>query len=138
MQKHHRPQLKFLTRWWSLPLVFLLGLLFTSPSHGAWEKLASDEFDVYVDYDSRRFNGSFVFVSQLWDYEKEDIDSASMIRYLKVDCTNTRAKTLVETIYKYQMGRGYGVETQSKALSNWEQMLPDSFGAAWIKKICTL
>ena len=91
-------------------LVIIFTFLFTNTSWGEWSYVEEDVYNgdkFYYDKDRVRKNGKYIYfwflIDSLKPLERGDF---SLTRYLQLDCSIFRYKSLKEITYKKSMGEG--------------------------------
>tara|TARA_B100000242_G_scaffold253507_1_gene195873 strand:- start:559 stop:945 length:387 start_codon:yes stop_codon:yes gene_type:complete len=124
------------------PLFFLLfaslvGISF--PSYAEWKySIKSSSGDVhYIDFNSLKREGNYVYFWSLRDYGKMDKwGDLSSKKYLKVDCTKNKFKYLSDSYHNRQMGKGIPTGGSTKPDKNWTKIKPNSVIAFISQNVC--
>ena len=124
------------------PLFFLLfaslvGIGF--PSYAEWKYLLkTSRGDVhYIDFNSLKREGEYVYFWSLRDYAKMDKwGDLSSKKYLKVDCTKSKFKFLSDSYHNLQMGKGIPSEISTKPDKNWTNINSNGVMAFISQNVC--
>ena len=115
----------------------LVGISF--PSYAEWKYLIkSSSGDIhYIDFDSLKREGDYVYFWSLRDYGKMDKwGDLSSKKYLKVDCTKYKFKYLSDSYHNRQMGKGIPTGGSTKPDKNWTNIKPNSVIAFISQNVC--
>jgi len=121
-------------------IVFSLTMMFASPSFAKWEWVSKnvDGDNFYVDFESIRKHGGYVYYWTLADYLKPNIFSIPTLShksYHQVECITARIKMLSLIFYEEPMGKGNS-KSETSFTSGWEFFPPDSIPARLATKVC--
>lgn len=132
-----------------LPLTYLLSLcslitlmaLCSGPAYAEWVLVTGDESGttVYVDPSTIRRKESLVNLWTLYDSKTvETVPGGSFLsikRQKEYDCAEERSRTLAETLFSGNMGKGKVVliETDER---KWQPVEPGSIGQILWKHVC--
>ena len=124
-----------------LLLIFTLlfsTLMFSTPSYGEWTKmLETNERNYYVDIDSIRKQGGYIYFWQLSDYFKPSPSGRLSGKiYKQVDCKLFRIKVLSDQYYNERMGRGPIASYSNEPDKNWRYPSPNSINEKIQNIIC--
>ena len=123
-------------------LIFILFASFfgiSFPSYAEWKYLLKTSTgDVhYIDFDSLKRDGDYVYFWSLRDYAKMDKwGDLSSKKYLKVDCTKYKFKYLSDSYHNRQMGKGIPTGGSTKPDKNWTNIKPNSVIAFISQNVC--
>ena len=120
-------------------LVIIFTFLFTNTSSGEWSYVEEDVYNgdkFYYDKDRVRKNGKYIYfwflIDSLKPLERGDF---SLTRYLQLDCSISRYKSLKEITYKKSMGEGEMTSDFTPA-NEWEYPKPESISEFVSNKVC--
>ena len=121
----------------TLILALIFSLMFSSTSFAGWTKVitnvSGDTF--YVDFDSIRKHGGYVYWWDLTDYLKPTkYGDLSAKMYKQGDCKLFWVKYLSDSYYKEPMGRGTGEPYTPP--EKWIYPHPNSSGEGVLKSVC--
>ena len=132
-----------------LLLIFTLlfsTLMFSTPSYGEWTKVSSTlngAHTFYVDFDSIRKHGGYVYFWRLRDALKQDpFGDFSSKSYYQGDCKLFRHKMLSSSFHKKPMGNGPGEvikhtgHKHTGELAEWKHPPPNSSHEIILKRVC--
>ena len=119
-------------------LVIISTFLFSNTSWGEWElgsvSLKGDKF--YYDKDRVRKNGKYIYFWFLIDSLKPlERGNFSLTRYLQLDCSISRYKSLKEITYKKSMGEGE-MTSDFTPPNEWKYPKPESISEFVSNKVC--
>ena len=120
-------------------LVIIFTFQFTNTSWGEWSYVEEDVYNgdkFYYDKDRVRKNGKYIYfwflIDSLKPLERGDF---SLTRYLQLDCSISRYKSLKEITYKKSMGEGE-MTSNFTPPNGWEYPKPESISEFVSKKVC--
>ena len=122
----------------TLLLVIIFTFLFSTTSWGEWELGSESVTDgkMYYDKDRVRKNGKYIYfwflIDSLKPLERGDF---SLTRYLQLDCSISRYKSLKEITYKKSMGEGE-VTSDFTPPNEWKYPKPESISEFVSNKVC--
>ena len=91
----------------------------------------------YIDFNSLKREGDYVYFWSLRDYGKMDKwGDLSSKKYLKVDCTKYKFKYLSDSYHNRQMGKGIPTGGSTKPDKNWTHITPNSVFAFVFQNVC--
>ena len=88
--------------------ILLFSILISFNSYGEWTKVSSnksEKFEFYIDKDTIRENGGYVYYWELGNSLKPVAGSLSAKFYNEADCGIKRVRTLTYIFYKKPMGK---------------------------------
>ena len=120
-------------------LVIIFTFLFTNTSWGEWSYVEEDVYNgdkFYYDKDRVRKNGKYIYfwflIDSLKPLERGDF---SLTRYLQLDCSIFRYKSLKEITYKKSMGEGE-MTSDFTPPNEWKYPKPNTSKEFMLKKVC--
>jgi len=118
-------------------LIFLFSLLISFNSYGEWKKIASNDNGTffYLDEDTFKQNGGYVYSWILTDYLKPVMGDLSTELYVQSDCSTGREKHLAFNSYSKSMGRGTRTKTFTPP-DQWVYPSPGSVNEILSNYIC--
>ena len=121
----------------TLLLVIIFTFLFSNTSWGEWT-LVSESVDgnrSYYDPDRIRRSGKFLYIWKLLDYIKPMKGISFSTRYVELDCSILRYKSLKEITYKKSMGEGE-MTSDFTPPNEWKYPKPESISEFVSNKVC--
>ena len=123
----------------TLLLVIIFTFLFSTTSWGEWSYVEEDVYNgykFYYDKDRVRKNGKYLYfwflIDSLKPLERGDF---SLTRYLQLDCSISRYKSLKEITYKKSMGEGE-MTSDFTPPNEWKYPEPESISEFVSNKVC--
>ena len=120
-------------------LILLFSLLISFNSYGEWKKVttSTENGDIYyVDIDTIKENGGYVYWYEMTDYFKRDkFGDMSAIIYLEGDCGVNRSRMLSGIFYKQPMGISESVRETAKN-PEWTYTFPGQINAILLNFVC--
>ena len=120
-------------------LVIIFTFLFTNTSWGEWSYVEEDVYNgdkFYYDKDRVRKIGKYIYfwflIDSLKPLERGDF---SLTRYLQLDCSISRYKSLKEITYKKSMGEGE-MTSDFTPPNEWKYPKPESISEFVSNKVC--
>ena len=107
-----------------------------STSNTRWTEIVEGRGGAfYLDYDTIKEKGEYVYYWQLIDFPKpNEIGTHSSKFYRQGDCGVSRYKTLSSSFYKQPMGEGSGRTNDEP--DEWENSYPGSIGDHFLDEVC--
>jgi hypothetical protein len=125
--------------FWSLITVLLLS---SGPAYAEWVLVTGDESGttVYIDPSTIRRKDALVGLWTLYDSKTvETIPEGSFLsikRQKEYDCAEERSRTLAETLFSGNMGKGKVVLINTAERSKWQPVQPGSIAQILWKHAC--
>ena len=121
----------------TLLLVIIFTFLFSTTSWGEWNYVSTNVSGskYYYDKDRIRKSGKFLYVWELIDYIKPIGGYLSSTRYVELDCSILRYKSLKEITYKKSMGEGE-MTSDFTPPNEWKYPKPESISEFVSNKVC--
>jgi len=119
-------------------LLLLFSLLISFNSNGEWKGLiesADGQQSYYVDVDTIKESGRYVYWWDLGDSKKLVGKSLSIKSYGEGDCAVNRYRTLSRILYKQRMGKGKG-DRSNPQFQGWTYPVPGSINKAILDFVC--
>jgi len=119
-------------------LIFVILVILSQSAIAGWTLVSTNETGekYYVDFSTRKFNGSFV---QVWVYEdwiETFRDTLSIKLHTEYDCTNATSSILYTTAYSGHNLSGKVIVDETILRKSWFKILPDSSGMKVFKTVC--
>ena len=124
-------------------LVLLFSIFISFNSFGEWKIVAhgTDESannvgdDFYIEKDTLKKHGGYIYFWQLSDYLVPSAGYMSVKSYRQGDCELNRIKTLNYIFYHQSMGKG-GSENFPDSNAEWIYATPDSINYLMLSYAC--
>ena len=119
-------------------VALLFSILISSNSYGEWTKVAenlSGDAFYYVDKETIREGGRYLYWWDLGDSEKLIAGTLSAKFYQEGDCVVNRYRTLSFVFYKQRMGRGEG-DSENPQNPGWIYPAPGSIEKTVLDFVC--
>jgi hypothetical protein len=100
------------------------------------EQIHDAETEYYVDYQTVKKEGDYVYFWELVNFSKPD-SIKSVKGRIKLDCESSRILRLKRIFYSQPMGKGVPTNNLNPNLK-WEDLSPDSAYATVAKNLCEL
>ena len=127
---------------YTLILIFLFSLMFSSPSYSEWTKIGKGGgsgnrgVNFYVDYETIRKVDGYVYFWRMKDRSKPKYGNLSSKVHVQGDCKLFRIKRLSFSYHKEPMGGGTG-RVDNVPDENWRDPHPNSANERLLKDICS-
>ena len=120
-------------------LILLFSILISFNSYGEWIKVTTDANNgdiYYVDIDTIKENGGYVYWYYMIDYMKRDkFGDMSALIYQQGDCGPNRYKMLSGIFYKQPMGISESSRETAKN-PEWTYTFPEQINAHLLDYVC--
>ena len=90
----------------------------------------------YLDFDSVRYKGSFVYFWKLRDYEKDIYEEMSSKVYIEGDCSLFRYRFLIDKYYTLPMGQGMPSVINDIPETEWTSPSANALSYLFLTKVC--
>ena len=120
-------------------LILLFSLLISFNSYGEWTKVTAGVNNgeiYYVDLDTIKENGGYIYWYQMDDYLKRDkFGDMSALTYQQGDCGSNRSRMLAGIFYKQPMGISESSRETAKN-PEWTYTFPGQINATLLDYVC--
>ncbi|MDC0423327.1 hypothetical protein OAL85_03510 [Methylophilaceae bacterium] len=122
-----------------LLLLLFTTLVFSSATYAVWTKIInSNAMALYVDFDTIKKHGGYVYYWELGDYFKPDqFGDLSAKVYREVDCKLFRTKVLSDSFHTEPMGKGIPSSSSNTPDEEWRYPAPNTPTRSILKKVCS-
>jgi hypothetical protein len=118
--------------------ILVFTIMFSSTSFAGWTKVGTHRGNtVYVDVDTIRKHGGYIYFRNMYDYLKRNRwGYSSTITYYQGDCKSFGFKVLSDSFYKEHMARGTPSHTSNRRQKEWYYGGTGSSPGLSLKSIC--
>ena len=125
-----------------LVLTVLVSTVFSSsPSYAEWTEVGThvDGHKYYVDFETIKKNGGYIYYWRLRDYIKPDKwgDFSSKV-FQQVDCKLSKYIVLGDSYHTGPMGGGETSTSSNDPDTEWSNIVPGSIGELVQKSVCSM